>query len=165
MAGKAGLAAAVEARPKGLRTLDARLGFGIMCISLLGWASYTASLPRDTGLWPSIVLLFLALLGAIQFYRGWCQESDPAPAIPWKFVLEIGITTLILIIAGNILGFYTTAFLFMLYMPGRILWLRGMQMNGKQIGAILVVSIAMIVILYLAFGLFLMVPTPRGLLV
>lgn len=165
MAGKAGLAAAVEARPKGLRTLDARLGFGIMCISLLGWASYTASLPRDTGLWPSIVLLFLALLGAIQFYRGWCQESDPAPAIPWKFVLEIGITTLILIIAGNILGFYTAAFLFMLYMPGRILWLRGMQMNGKQIGAILVVSIAMIVILYLAFGLFLMVPTPRGLLV
>lgn len=156
---------AATEKPKGLKTLDACLGLIILVVSFLTWQFYSSKLPRDTGLWPSIILLVLILLGGILFVRGWRQESDLLLPIPWRFVLETGITSIILIVVGNILGFYTAAFLFMIYMPLRMLWLKRIKIEGKQIGAILTAGIIIIAIIYLAFGLFLMVPTPRRLLI
>ncbi|MCG8402791.1 MAG: tripartite tricarboxylate transporter permease [Firmicutes bacterium] len=149
---------------KGITSMDAIVGLTVFVTCILTYFMYINKLQMETGIYASYVFLFVALLGLVLFFVGWRFTSDKIQWVPWLRVGEVTLVTLASIILGQYLGFYTSTFLLMSYLSARMISISGAAIK-PNITKIIGFSAGITLFMYIAFGMFLSLPTPRGLFI
>lgn len=146
---------------KGIFSQDAIMGIILLVISILTWQLYLKDLSKEAAIFPTVTFVFLGIIAVVQIIFATFVYSDPPKWIPWKVVGEISLATIIAIVFAKTLGFYTVTFLLMVYVGYRMVVYSGK--NGiKHLHKLILFGVGAVLTLYLAFGVFLYLPTPRG---
>lgn len=149
--------------PRGILSQDALLGMGLLAICILTWQLYLTNLSNEAALFPTLIFAFLGIVAVVQIIFATFVYSDTPKWIPWKVIGEVSIATAIAIVLAKTLGFYTVTFLLMVYIGYRMVVYSG-KSGIKHLHKLILFGIGAVLTLYLAFGLFLYLPTPRGIL-
>lgn len=148
---------------KGIFTLDAILGMVLVAISVLTWILYLNGLSHEASIFPKVTFFVVGLVGLVQIFFATFVHSDDLKWIPWKVVGEISIATILAVVLAKIVGFYTVSFLLMFYVGIRMVMVSGNDPK-KYLLKMLAFGVGVIIFFYLSFGVFLYLPTPRGIL-
>ncbi|MBS3969013.1 MAG: tripartite tricarboxylate transporter permease [Clostridia bacterium] len=153
----------VNRAPRGILSQDAILGMVLLAICILTWQLYLTNLSKEAAIFPTVTFAFLGIVAVVQIIFATFVYSDPPKWIPWKVIGEVSIATAITIVLAKTLGFYTVTFLLMVYIGYRMVVYSG-KSGIKHLHKLILFGIGAVLTLYLAFGLFLYLPTPRGIL-
>lgn len=148
---------------KGILSQDAIIGMVTLAICVIAYQFYMNNLSLEAGVFPKVTFVVLAVVAVAQIIYATFVHSDSKQWIPWRVVIEVSAATTLAIVMGKIIGFYTVTFLLMIYVGFRMVQVSG-QNAMKYLPKLIVFGIGATVFLYLAFGVFLYLPTPRGFL-
>ena len=147
---------------KGIFSVDSIVGMVVIALSLGAWY-YLSGLPREAAMFPTVVFQVLIVVGIIQIIYATKIHSERVGWIPWRIVLEVSAASVLAAVLMRTIGFYTTIFLLMVFVGSRMVAISG-KSPLKFLPKMIIFSIGAITVLYLAFGVFLFLPTPRGIL-
>lgn len=148
---------------KGIFSADAILGIVIIALCIVVWRVYLVPLSHEASMFPTVVFLIIALVGVFQVFYATMFHSDRVKWIPWRVVGEISIATSLAVILTKTIGFYTATFILMMFVGARMVAASGNN-PVRYLPRLIAFGIGAIAVLYLSFGVFLYLPTPRGLL-
>jgi len=137
----------------------------ILALSFLFWND-AAGIRPPAHIYPKTIIAITAFLGfalLIQaiFFPKTVSQTKPFAGLKYNRVLLTVITTVIYYFALKTIGFYVSSFFFIIILT----WLLGEREFGVKVFAKLgILSIVVMGLIYLAFKVFLKVPTPTGIL-
>lgn len=111
-----------------------------------------------------IVIGILAIIILIQavFFRKNDKAVYPFSNIKYRRVMLTTVSTFIYYFCVKYVGFYVSSFIFIIILS--ILLGKKEAQNKKEIVKVILISLIVMIVIYLGFGLFLKVPTPKALL-
>jgi len=137
----------------------------ILTLSFLFWND-SAGIRPPAHIYPKTIIAITAFLGLallIQaiFFPKAVSQTKPFVGLKYNRILITVITTVIYYFALKTIGFYVSSFFFIIVLS----WLLGDRQFGLKILSKLgTLSIVVMGLIYLAFKVFLKVPTPTGIL-
>lgn len=137
----------------------------ILALSILFWND-AAGIRPPAHIYPKTIIaitgfLGLALLIQAIFFPKAVAQTKPFAGLNYKRVFITVISTVIYYYALKTIGFYVSSFFFIIVLA----WLLGEREVGAMVFAKLgILSIVVMGLIYLAFKVFLKVPTPTGIL-
>ena len=148
---------------KGIFSVDAIIGMVVVAVSIGVWQLYLVNLPREAAMFPIAAFQMIAVVGVVQIIYATKIQSDRVGWIPWRIIAEVSVASIIAASIINFVGFYTTVFFLMVFVGARMVAASGKN-TMQYLPKIILFSIGAITFLYLAFGVLLFLPTPRGIL-
>jgi len=148
---------------KGIFSVDAIVGMVVVALCIGVWRLYLVNLPHEAAMFPIAAFQVIAVIGIIQIIYATKVHSDRVGWIPWRIIAEVSIACIIAVSIINYVGFYTTIFFLMIFVGARMVAASGKN-SISYLPKIILFSLGAMTFLYLAFGVFLFIPTPRGIL-
>lgn len=148
-----------------MRNVNIISGILILATSFLFWND-AADIRPPAHIYPKTIIAIVAFLGLallIQaiFFPKAVAQTRPFAGIKYKRVLLTIVSSIIYYFALKSIGFYVSSFFFIIILT----WLLGEREVGAKVFARLgALSIIVMTLIYLAFKVFLKVPTPTGIL-
>ncbi|NLT96226.1 MAG: hypothetical protein GXW85_12005 [Clostridia bacterium] len=146
-----------------MRKVNIISGILLLAISILFWND-AAGIRPPAHIYPKTIIaivafLSIALLIQAIFFPKAVAQTRPFAGIKYKRVLLTIFSSIIYYYALKVIGFYVSSFFFIIILT----WLLGEREVGVKVFARLgTLSIIVMTLIYLAFKVFLKVPTPTG---
>lgn len=148
-----------------MRMVNIISGIITLAVSFIFWND-AAGIRPPAHIYPKTIIAIAAFLGVALLVQGIffpknVAQTKPFAGLKYKRVLLTIIATIIYYFSLTFIGFYVSSFFYIIVLT----WLLGTREVGVKVFAKLgTFSIIVMVLIYLAFKVFLSVPTPTGIL-
>jgi hypothetical protein len=163
---------AVPAAGRGISMRIGNVVVGLVALLLAGAGFLElARLSERSAQFPVLIATLLLLLGVLLLIESIrpgrrSDRSFPFDEVPWRNLAIVVLALVVMTLGLTRIGFYESAFLF----AGFTCWLMLGASDGvaqaplKRLATALAFAASLMVVVYIAFGLVFLLPTPKGLL-